>query len=182
MKIKEFVEIMESNKSKIYSKTDASAMSNFIKKTLDIKDYLPLQEKKDLISQIIDASIIYENSMYKFDKYVYLVMFSIVAYTNIELSDDIENDYDELCRSGLLTMIVDSFKDEYKSVMMLLDMQCNYILADNALGAKFGTFIEGLSKNINSLADVLKTKIENINLDSLNIDLNNVQSLLEKFK
>jgi hypothetical protein len=37
-------------------------------------------------------------------------------------------------------------------------------------------------KNINSLADVLKTKIENINLDSLNIDLNNVQSLLEKFK
>ena len=66
--------------------------------------------------------------------------------------------------------------------MMLLDMQCNYILADNALGTKFGTFIEGLSKNINSLADVLKTKIENINLDSLNIDLNNVQSLLEKFK
>lgn len=185
MKIKEFVEIMESNKSKIYSKTDASAMSNFIKKTLDVKDYLPLQEKKDLISQIIDASIIYENSMYKFDeidKYVYLVMFSIVAYTNIELSDDIENDYDELCRSGLLTMIVDSFKDEYKSVMMLLDMQCNYILADNALGAKFGTFVEGLSKNIDSLADVLKSKVEAMNFDMSNLDLDNIQSLLEKFK
>lgn len=185
MKIEKFVEIMEANKGKIYSKTNVNAMSDFIKKTLEVKDYLPLQEKKDLISKIIDSSIIYENSMYKFDeidKYVHLVMFSIAAYTNIELSDDIENDYDELCRSGLLTMIVDSFKDEYKSVMMLLDMQCNYILADNALGAKFGTFIEGLSKNINSLADVLKTKIEDINLDSLNIDLNNVQSLLEKFK
>lgn len=185
MKIKEFVEIMEANKSKLYSKTDANAMSNFIKKTLEVKEYLPLQEKRNLIAQIIDASIIYENSMYKFDeidKYVHLVMLSIATYTNIELSDDIEDDYDELCRSGLLTMIVDSFKDEYKSVMMLLDMQCNYILADNALGAKFGTFIEGLSKNINSLADVLKTKIENINLDSLNMDLNNVQSLLEKFK
>lgn len=185
MKIEKFVEIMEANKGKIYSKTNANAMSDFIKKALEVKDYLPLQEKKDLISKIIDSSIIYENSMYKFDeidKYVYLVMFSIVAYTNIELSDDIENDYDELCRSGLLTMIVDSFKDEYKSVMMLLDMQCNYILADNALGAKIGAFVESLSKNLDSLATVLKTKVEKMNLDMSNIDLDNVQSLLEKFK
>lgn len=185
MKIEKFVEIMEANKGKIYSKANANAMSDFIKKTLEVKDYLPLQEKKDLISKIIDSSIIYENSMYKFDeidKYVYLVMFSIVAYTNIELSDDIENDYDELCRSGLLTMIVDSFKDEYKSVMMLLDMQCNYILADNALGAKIGAFVESLSKNLDSLATVLKTKVEKMNLDMSNIDLDNVQSLLEKFK
>lgn len=185
MKIEKFVEIMEANKGKIYSKTNANAMSDFIKKTLEVKDYLPLQEKKDLISKIIDSSIIYENSMYKFDeidKYVHLVMLSIAVYTNIELSDDIENDYDELCRSGLLTMIVDSFKDEYKSVMMLLDMQCNYILADNAIGAKIGAFIEGLSKNINSLADVLKTKVENMNFDMSDMDLNNIQSLLEKFK
>ena len=109
-------------------------------------------------------------------------MLSIAAYTNIELSDDIENDYDVLCRSGLLTMIVDSFKDEYKSVMMLLDMQCNYILADNALGAKIGAFVESLSKNLDSLATVLKTKVEKMNLDMSNIDLDNVQSLLEKFK
>ena len=185
MKIEEFVKIMEANKGKIYSKTNANAMSDFIKKTLEVKDYLPLQEKKDLISKIIDSSIIYENSMYKFDeidKYVHLVMLSIAVYTNIELSDDIENDYDELCRSGLLTMIVDSFKDEYKSVMMLLDMQCNYILADNAIGAKIGAFIEGLSKNINSLADVLKTKVESMNFDMSDMDLNNIQSLLEKFK
>ena len=185
MKIKEFVEIMEANKGKIYSKTNANAMSDFIKKTLEVKEYLPLQEKRDLISQIIDKSIIYENSMYKFDeidKYVHLVMLSIAAYTNIELSDDIENDYDVLCRSGLLTMIVDSFKDEYKSVMMLLDMQCNYILADNALGAKIGAFVESLSKNLDSLATVLKTKVEKMNLDMSNIDLDNVQSLLEKFK
>lgn len=185
MKIEKFVEIMEANKGKIYSKTNANAMSDFIKKTLEVKEYLPLQEKRDLISQIIDKSIIYENSMYKFDeidKYVHLVMLSIAAYTNIELSDDIENDYDVLCRSGLLTMIVDSFKDEYKSVMMLLDMQCNYILADNALGAKIGAFVESLSKNLDSLATVLKTKVEKMNLDMSNIDLDNVQSLLEKFK
>lgn len=185
MKIEKFVEIMEANKGKIYSKTNANAMSDFIKKTLEVKDYLPLQEKKDLISKIIDSSIIYENSMYKFDeidKYVHLVMLSIAVYTNIELSDDIENDYDELCRSGLLTMIVDSFKDEYKSVMMLLDMQCNYILADNALGAKIGAFVESLGKNLDSLATVLKTKVEKMNLDMSNIDLDNVQSLLEKFK
>lgn len=184
MKIKEFVEIMEANKSKIYSKTDANAMSNFIKKTLDVKDYLPLQEKKDLISQIIDASIIYENSMYKFDeidKYVHLVMFSIAAYTNIELSN-IEDDYDELCRNGLLDTVVDTFRGEYQSVMMLLNMQCNYILADNTLGAKLGAFVEGLSKNIDSLADVLKSKVEAMNFDMSDLNLDNIQSLLEKFK
>lgn len=185
MKIEEFVKIVEANKGKIYSKTNANVMSDFIKKTLDVKDYLPLQEKKDLISQIIDSSIIYENSMYKFDeidKYVHLVMLSIAAYTNIELSDDIENDYDELCRKGLLTMIVDSFKDEYKSVMMLLGMQCNYILADNALGAKIGAFIESLGKNLDSLATTLEEKLEKMNLDMSNIDLDNVQSLLKKFQ
>lgn len=185
MKIKEFVEIMEANKGKIYSKTDANAMSNFIKKTLEVKEYVSLQEKKDLISQIIDASIIYENSMYKFDeidKYVHLVMFSIAAYTNVELSDDIEDDYDELCRSGLLDTVVDTFRGEYQAVMMLLNMQCNYILADNALGAKLGAFVEGLSKNIDSLAGVLKAKVEAMDFDMSNIDLNNIQSLLEKFK
>lgn len=185
MKINEFVEIMNENKGKLYSRTDANAVTNFVKKTLEVKEYLPLQEKKDLISKIIDASIIYENSMYKFDeidKYVYLVMFSIAAYTNIELSDDVEADYDELCKSGLLNMIVDSFKDEYKAVMMLLDMQCNYILADNALGYKLGAFVEGLSKNLNSLADILKTKVESMNLDLSDINLDDVQSLLEKFK
>lgn len=185
MKIKEFVEIMEANKGKIYSKTDANAMSNFIKKTLEVKEYLPLQEKKDLISKIIDTSIIYENSMYKFDeidKYVHLVMFSIAAYTNVELSDDVENDYDELCKNGLLDTVVDTFRGEYQSVMMLLNMQCNYILADNALGAKLGAFVEGLSKNIDSLAGVLKTKVEAMDLDMSSIDLNNIQSLLEKFK
>lgn len=79
-------------------------------------------------------------------------------------------------------MIVDSFKDEYKAVMMLLDMQCNYILADNALGYKLGAFVEGLSKNLNSLADILKTKVESMNLDLSDINLDDVQSLLEKFK
>ena len=74
MKIKEFVEIMEANKSKIYSKTNANAMSDFIKKTLEVKDYLPLQEKKDLISKIIDSSIIYENSMYKSVSYTHLTL------------------------------------------------------------------------------------------------------------
>lgn len=185
MKIEKFVEIMEANKGKIYSKTNANAMSNFIKKTLEVKEYLPLQEKKDLISKIIDTSIIYENSMYKFDeidKYVHLVMFSIAAYTNVELSDDVENDYDELCKNGLLDTVVDTFRGEYQSVMMLLNMQCNYILADNALGAKLGAFVEGLSKNIDSLAGVLKTKVEAMDLDMSSIDLNNIQSLLEKFK
>ena len=185
MKIEEFVKIMNENKSKLYSRTDANAVMNFVKKTLEVKEYLSLQEKKDLISNIIDASIIYENSMYKFDeidKYVHLVMLSINAYTNIELSDDIEADYDELCKNGLLTMIIDSFKDEYKAVMMLLDMQCNYILADNAIGAKLGAFVESLSKNMDSLAGVLKTKVEAMDFDMSNIDLNNIQSLLEKFK
>ena len=68
MKIEEFVKIIETNKGKIYSKTNANAMSDFIKKTLEVKDYLPLQEKKDLISKMIDSSIIYENNMYKFDE------------------------------------------------------------------------------------------------------------------
>lgn len=185
MQIKEFEQIMNENKGKLYSRTDANAVTNFVKKTLEVKEYLPLQEKRDLISQIIDKSIIYENSMYKFDeidKYVCLVMLSIAAYTNIELSDDVEADYDELCKSGLLNMIVDSFRDEYKAVMMLLDMQCNYILADNALGYKFGALVESLSKNLDSLADTLKMKVESMNLDLSDINLDDIQSLLEKFK
>lgn len=185
MKVTEFVEIMNENKAKLSSRTDANAVTNFVKKTLNTKEYLPLQEKKDLISRIIDTSIIYENSMYKFDeidKYVSLVMFSIETYTDIELSDNIEDDYDVLAKNGLLATIIDSFDTEYQSVTMLLSMQSNYVLSDNALGAKFGSLIDNLSKHIDNLSNILQTKIEEVNLDMSDIDLNEINSLLEKFK
>lgn len=60
MTIQEFVKKVNENKAKLYNKADKNALSNFIKQTLNIKSYLSIKEKKELIEDIVSATIIYE--------------------------------------------------------------------------------------------------------------------------
>jgi pentose-5-phosphate-3-epimerase len=71
-------------------------------------------------------------------------MKTIAAYTNLELSDDIEDDYDALCESGLLNSVVNSFIGEYENVSMLLQMRCEYILSCNSIESQVGRFLDGI--------------------------------------
>lgn len=178
MTIQEFVKKVNENKAKLYNKADKNALSNFIKQTLNVKDYLGIKEKKELIEDIVSATIIYENGLLKFngiDQYITYAMKCIEVYTDLELSDDIEDDYDELSKTGLLEAITSTFAEEYKTVLTLLQMQCDYILMDNSIESKVGTFLTYLSSTINKLPDLAK----DFDISKLNIDKNDIEKITE---
>lgn len=179
MKIKELVEIINTNKNKILK---ADQLQQLVAKTIETKKYLGIKEKRTLIDNIINGCILYEDGMFKFDeidKYIAFTMKTIEAYTNLELSDDIEDDYDALCEAKLLSAVIDTFNGEYENVNLLLQMKCDYILSGNNIEAQFGKFLAVILDNIDSFSTVLSNKIENFDINNLPVNTENLNKLIE---
>ena len=91
----------------------------------------------------------------------------IEAYTDLELGDDIEEDYDALCESGLLNKILRTFEDEYNSVLTLLQMQCDYILMDNSVTANINVLLTAATSAINKLGDSASDIFKGVNPEDI---------------
>ena len=179
MKINELVNLMTQNKSKLLK---AEQIQAFLKKELDIKEYLSIKRKKALIDNIINECILYENGVYKFDdtdKYIYFTMRTIETYTNLELSDDIEDDYDLLCEAKLLNSIIETFTGEYENVKVLLQMKCDYILSSNTIESQLGRFLDSLLDKVDSVVDVLSDKVSNFDMNQLQVNMEDINKLME---
>ena len=179
MKIIELVEFANNNKNKMLK---ADQLQQLIAKTIETKKYLSIKEKRALIDDIINGCILYEDGMFKFDeidKYIAFTMKTIVAYTNLELSDDMEEDYDALCEAKLLSAVIETFNGEYENVNLLLQMKCEYILSGNTIEAQFGKFLTSILDKVSDLTDVLSTKVESFDFDNLPINMDNLNKLME---
>ena len=106
-------------------------------------------------------------------------MKTIEAYTNLEVSDDMEEDYDALCRAKLLNCVIESFNAEYENVKVLLQMKCDYMLSSNSIEAQLGRFLDGISDNINDMTDAVIGKIKDFNFDKLPIGTKEIGKILE---
>ena len=185
MKVQELVEFVGKNKVK-YVKVDQ--LKDALKKQLEVKDYMSIKDKKQLVNSIVDDCILYDNGIFKFngiDKYVCFTMKTIEAYTNLELSEDFEEDYDVLSESKLLETVVDLFKKEYDEVNILLQMRCEYILNDNSLQSQFGRFLTNISDKLDDFAGVLSHTVGNFDMSKLPIseeDLNKLVKFLNTQK
>ena len=174
MKINEFV---NKAKSKGFMPISADEQMAKLKKELEVKNYLGIRAKKELVQEIVDETIMYENGLFKFngiDQFVTLNMFAIRAYTNLEI-EDIEADYDLLCESGLMNKVLATFESEYKEVLSLLQMQCDYVLMDNSVTAQFNVLFESVINMVNKLGDSVGDTFKNIKPDD-------VVAILNKFK
>lgn len=179
MKVSEFVKKVN---EKGYMPVVVDQQKAKLKKDLDVKDYLSIKEKKELISDIIDTTILYENGVYKFngiDQYVTYTMMCIGAYTNLELSDDLEEDYDALCRAGVLTKVISTFEDEYQSVLTLLQLQCDYILADNSVTVKVNKFLDSILTIIDRLTSSLSESVDKFDISRINVNEDDIKKIQE---
>lgn len=179
MKVNELVNIINQNRTK---PTKAEHVQALLKKELDIKEYLSIKDKKALVQNIANECLFYEDGIYKFndiDKYVCFTMKTIAAYTGLELSDDIEDDYDLLCHSKLLDAIIDLFKKEYDDVNILLQMRCDYILSSNTLESQVGRFFDDLSEKIDALATVMGNKVNNFSIKDLPISNDDITKIIK---
>lgn len=178
MKVIELIELMSKDKNK---RLQPDQMQTLLKKTIEAKEYLSIKLKKELVESIVNECVIFDDGVFKFDdidKYICFTMKTIAAYTNLELSDDMEDDYDMLCEANLLNTIVGIFKTEYDEVNILLQMKCDYILSGNTLEAQIGRFLDDVSGKLDVLVDTVSKKFEKFDFKSLPIDKNGLQKLM----
>lgn len=178
MKIKELVELANSNKNRLLK---TAQLSEVIKKAIEVKDYIGIKQKKELINDIINDCVLYEDGIYKFDdieRYICFTMKTISAYTNLELSDDIEEDYDALCSSKLLNVVIDAFAGEYDNLHLLFQMQCDYVLRNNNMEAQLGKFLNDLLEKIGDIADVASDKISKFDISKLPFSKEDLKKLM----
>ena len=179
MKVKELVVLMNNSKNKMLK---GEQLQQLVAKTIEVKKYISIKEKRVLIDDIINDCIIYEDGVYKFDdidKYIAFTMKTISAYTNLELSDDMENDYDALCEAKLLNTVIETFSGEYENVKLLLQMKCDYILSGNTIEVQFGKFLTGIMDEVSNLANAVEGKIDSFDLSNLPINMSDIGKLIE---
>lgn len=177
MKVKEFIDFMNSDKNKMMK---PAQLVEVAAKALETKKYVGIKEKKELVAEIISDSLIYEDGIVKFDeigKYVCFTMKTIKKYTNIDLSVDIEEDYDMLCEAGLLNIVIKTFNGEYENVKLLLQMQSDYVLSDNNVESILSKFLNKTANKISDFSDKIVKKLEGFDVDKIMPNLEGLSNL-----
>ena len=142
LKKEEEIEILEWNDQKI-----------------EIKQYLPIEDKLNLVASIILESVDLSEMYINPGKiYVYTILETILAYTNISLTEkqkeDVAKIYDLIVSSGLSTKIFEYINPyEYKQI-------CDWV----------NSVIEDIVKYKNSALGILSTIKEQYDEEDFNID------------
>lgn len=167
MTIREFIDYMKKSTNRTTKEDQVASLMN---RALEPKAYIGIKEKRLLIDKIVDKTIYYENGIFKFDeidRYIYFTMYTIEAYTNIELSNDIVADFDELSASKLLPAVICLIQQEFDDVNLFLQMQCGYILSDNSIEAQLGRFLNGILAKVDNAEAGLSKYIKNLDIGEL---------------
>lgn len=169
-----------------------NAVADYLKRTLEIKDYLPFAEKRELCANVLNScNEKDENGLVKVDsvsRYIVFTISIISEYTNLEFSsgEDTEFDsldeYDMLCQADLLNPILDVIGAEYATCnnilnMMMSDIEANNNTIENVVASILGRVGDSVDDFIAVLAD----KVESLNLDLNQVDINKYKWLIELF-
>lgn len=138
-----------------------------IENMIQVKKYLPIEEKK-----IIAQGIIYEctervsgtikvNSL---QRYLSYVKYMIKHHTNLEYMPE---DYDELCSSGLLNSIMECFAEDAQECSRVLDLMMDDYMQESTIEFTIAKFLDNLSDIVEDLADKLNQRIESMDLSSV---------------
>ena len=153
-----------------------------MEKELQVKKYLPIEEKK-----LIAQGIIYEcteqvNGVVKVDsvqQYLSYVKYIILRHTNLEYTQD---DYDKLCSTEyqgktLLNSIMDCFVDDAKECTRIMNLMTSDYMQQNSMEFIVGNFLS-------TLGEALKDKIESFDLSSImpkDMDTNKLMKFLDTY-
>ena len=138
-----------------------------MEKELQVKKYLPIEEKK-----LIAKGIIYEcteevNGCIKVDsvqQYLSYVKYMILRHTNLEYTQD---NYDELCLNGILNAIIECFAEDAQECSRILNLMMDDYMQENSMEFIVGKFLNNLWDVVSGLADNLNKQVENLDLSSI---------------
>ncbi len=190
MKINEFISNYNTQRF-MNTKNGVDERSEYFKKELGIKAYIPFREKRKIAEMIVAQNVKEVDGIKKYDNidsYISLVVASIAAHTNLQFSDDPVVDYDLLAESGLLPQIIAEFQGSHDEIDILLKMALESELDDNNIEALVGRFLDKILKRIDDFGAVLKNTLGDFNLkdifgaDFKEEDLAELTGLLDKLK
>lgn len=190
MKVIDFISDFKSKKV-INTHLNQNAVGDHIKKVLAIKDYIPFAEKRELCENVLNACNTKDkNGLVKVDsvtRYIVFTLSVIAKYTNLEFSSgedefDSLDEYDMLCQADLLNPILDVIGEEYVTCnnilnMMMADIVANNNTVENVVGHTFGR----VADSVDGLIDVLKEKVEEMELDLDQINIDKFKGLFDIF-
>lgn len=175
MKVNEFIEYMGSNINRTMKNEQIVALA---KKQLDVKKYISIKDKKELVDKIIDKCIYYTDGTFSIDGidcYMYFTMYTIDAYTNLEI-DDVEMAFDALSESGLLPVVIGALGQEYQDVNTFLNMKRDEILDNNSVEKQIGRLFDDVLYKVGDFSDgIIGT------LNELNINKDTVMNIVKMF-
>lgn len=191
MNIQNFIKEFQEKKI-IDTQLNPNAVSEYLKKELNIKDYVPFAEKRELCANVLNACNDKDDSgLVKVDsvsRYIVFTISVISKYTNLEFSsgEDAEFDsldeYDMLCQANLLNPIIDVIGEEYITCNNILNMMMSDIISNNnTVENVVATILGNLSYSIDGFIDVLADKVESLNLDLNQIDIDKYKGLIKLF-
>lgn len=174
----------------INTKIAPDAVSEYIKKELEVKDYIPFVEKRELCTKVLNAcnTVDRNTGLVRVDsvsRYIIFTITIISKYTNIEFSSGKDNmdffdEYDMLCKNDLLNQILDVIGEEYETCNNMLNMMMNDVVANNnTVENVLGSAANKMLGIIDDFIDVLSDKVEELNLDLSQIDIDKYKGLLE---
>lgn len=189
MKISEFVNNFI-DKKVMNTAINQNAVSDYLKKELEVKDYVPFAEKRDLCARVLEACNTKDDSgLVKVDsisRYILFTISIISKYTNLEFSSGEEeidslDEYDMLCQNNLLNPILDIIGGEYTTCNNMLNMMMDDIVSNNnTVENVVGTVLGKFSDSLDELVSALANKVESMDLDLSQIDIDKYSGLIEK--
>ena len=183
MKITDMLTEMKTKKIQ-NTQVNPDAVGSYLRKTLEIKTYIPFEDKKRIAEMIIAANITKENGIKKINsvgQFISFVTAMLVAHTNLEINTEnpIE-DYNLICEAGLLEPIIACFEKDYTECEVILKMMVADELADNDLSVVVAKFLSGIEDIFDGLGDKLGDVIGKIDVNSLlggKFDMNDLAKL-----
>jgi hypothetical protein len=180
MKVMEFIEATKKNPTQ----------ANVVCKKVVTTKYVPVLEKRRLAELVYANSTEIENGVVKVDslsKYLIFTLLMLTRYTELEFSVD-ENgaateeairEYDALCENNLVSKIIAEFAEDYARANEIM----NYVFQDNlaasnTVEAVVGKLGDGILKIVDGLANALSDKINDVDFDLSNIDLEQATNIL----
>lgn len=185
MKIKEFCDNYQAQ-SFMITKNGIDEKIEYLRAQLDVREYMPFADKRELCLAVVDACCTKDGSIIKVDsvsRYIVFTISVISAYTALEFSSGEEYDsieeYDMLCKVGLLNPILALIGEEYATCNNMLNMMIEDVITNNnTIEAILGHELGKVSGSIDRLVNALATKVEKLELDLSQIDIESLKGIL----
>lgn len=189
MKVQKFVNDFIEKKI-TNTKIAPDAVSEYLKKELEIKTYIPFRTKRQIVEMVVSQNTDWVDGIKKYDSinaYIGFVVAMISAHTSLQFSDDPVADYDLLAENGLLPQIIAEFKESYDECDILLKMALAMELEDNNINVLFGKFLNSILQRVDSIVELAKNTFGNIDIKDVlgkvfkEEDLAELKGFLDKY-